>query len=338
MVTDTILLKKYFAGLCSETELRQVVDFLSDPQSDITPLHALLDSEALEVTGEPLPIAMECALHQEIYQHIAEKRGFVRRLWHTAAAAAILLPVIFAWHFFVRKADTKSLTRVKGSTLVDGRWKTLENNGGDTKKATLPDGTQVWLSAYSSIEYQPELFGNEQRELRLQGEAFFDVAPDARHAFVVRHGAIATHVLGTSFNIEAYEEEAAIRVALVSGKVMVAPSGSRPDPVPLKELRPGQVLSYHKANGSFRIKPLFIKDEQAWKQGHLVFDDIPLKDALLRIQRKYGLAIHIPDNIDMRRMRVTAVFKSGDAQQVLQNLLFVHNLHFKIDKRNVTIY
>lgn len=338
MVIDTTLLKKYFAGLCNEAEQKRVVDYLSDQRSDLASLHALLDSEVVDITGESLPATLERALNKSVYRHIFIKGIFVQRLWHTAIAAAVLLPVFFAWHLFFRKADTRSLSRTKGNTLVDGSWKTLLNEGPDTKKATLPDGTQVWLSAYSSIQYQPARFGNYARELKLEGEAFFDVAPDAQHAFVVRHGAIATHVLGTTFNIEAYEEEAAIRVALVSGKVMVAPSGSLLNPVPLKELKPGQVLSYHKASGSFRIKPLFAKDAYVWRQGHLVFDDIPLKDALFRIQRKYGLAITIPDNIDMSKMRVTAVFKSGSAQEVLQNLLFIHNLHCKINKSIVTIY
>lgn len=338
MKVELSLLEKFFAGVCSDAEAKMVTDYLADEQSDLLPLHELMNKTADEVRGEPLPVELERSLNNGVYGFIYKRGAVIKRLLNISVAAAVLLPVLFAAYMFFRKTDARILSKIKGDTQASGKWKLLANYGSDTKKATLPDGTQVWLSAHSSIRYLPESFSTGGRELRLEGEAFFDVARNAGKAFTVHHGVIETHVLGTCFNVEAYPEEASIRVALVSGRVAVAPSGNPANAAPLKELKAGQVLSYHKASGRFKVKPLLTKDEQTWKQGNLVFDDIPLKDALLRLERKYGLTINYTNTIDVNKLRVTAVFRTGSAQEVLQNLLFIHNLHFRINKSVVTVY
>lgn len=332
------LLEKYFAGTCSGEEQAQVLAFLADKQADLSPLHQLMNEAAEDIGGETVPEQVETDIRSGIHKYIYLHYTIVRRMWHVAAAAAVLVPVFFAWHFFIKKAEWRGIAKGRSNGMVNDAWKTLANNGEFTRRAVLPDGTQVWLTAYSKIEYQPLLYGKQRRELKLEGEAFFEVVPDAAHAFIVQHGALATEVLGTAFNVESYADETAIRVALLSGKVRVKPQEHLYDSTTLKILKPGQVLSYHKKDGSMRIKPLLIKDEQTWKQGNIVFDDIPLKAALQRLQRRYHLSIAIPEGLHMDNMRVTAIFKGGDAQQVLQNLLFIHNLHFTINKNKVTIF
>ncbi|BAV05656.1 FecR family protein [Filimonas lacunae] len=332
------ILQKYFSGLCDAEEHSRVVNFLANEQSDLAALHELLEEEAAHAQEEVLPVTLEKELHKGVYRYIFINGVLVRRLWQTVAAAAVLLPVLFAWHLFSKKADFKNLAKVKANTHLDEGWKVLLNKGNENQKATMPDGTQIWLMAHSSIQYQPHLYGKHLREIKLEGEAFFDVATDAQHPFIVRHGVISTQVLGTSFNIEAYDNEGAIRIALVSGKVMVKRTGDSLEAAGLKTLSAGQLLSYRKKDNSYRVKPLVIKDEAVWKQGNIVFNDIPLKDALTRLRKKYDITIEAPDHIDMSNMRVTAVFKSGNAEQVLQNLLFIHNLHFRKHKNVFTIF
>ncbi|CAH0278073.1 hypothetical protein SRABI27_03692 [Pedobacter sp. Bi27] len=92
---------------------------------------------------------------------------------------------------------------------------------GERKKIQLADGSLVWLSPNSKLSY-PDQFNDKQRSVSLDGEAFFEVAHDVEHPFIIKTGKVNTVVLGTSFNISAYPKQKTISVTLVSGKVAVA--------------------------------------------------------------------------------------------------------------------
>lgn len=95
----------------------------------------------------------------------------------------------------------------------------------ERKQLQLPDGTKVWLSPNSTLNY-PAKFNNNERLVTLDGEAFFEVTHDARHPFIIKSGAVSTTVLGTSFNVTAYTKQHTINVTLVTGKVAVALNGN----------------------------------------------------------------------------------------------------------------
>ena len=106
----------------------------------------------------------------------------------------------------------------------------------------LPDGSRVWLNAESSLSYPGSFGGRERREVTLQGEAYFEVAPDSLHPFVVETAALQTQVLGTSFNVRAYSPEDT-RVTLLRGSVKVsdrAPGGTAAQTGGRNGLQPGQ--------------------------------------------------------------------------------------------------
>ncbi|RYZ95824.1 MAG: hypothetical protein EOP47_25055 [Sphingobacteriaceae bacterium] len=96
---------------------------------------------------------------------------------------------------------------------------------GNVTHITLGDGTKIWLNGGSKLKY-PETFRGKLREITIEGEAFFDVAHDADHPFIVHTGDITTQVLGTSFNIKAYPDEQLLKVDVVSGKVGIVPSAT----------------------------------------------------------------------------------------------------------------
>lgn len=95
------------------------------------------------------------------------------------------------------------------------------STNGQRKQLKLADGTKVWLGPNSKLNY-PSRFTADQRLVSLDGEAFFEVVHDAKHPFIIRTGKVSTTVLGTSFNINAYQQKHTINVTLVSGKVAVA--------------------------------------------------------------------------------------------------------------------
>ncbi len=97
--------------------------------------------------------------------------------------------------------------------------------------------------------------------ISLEGEAFFRVAPNQQHPFIVHHGDISTHVLGTAFNVEAFADEAEIRVSLLSGRVAIKSTSDTMLNHPLQYFAPGQQLTYRNKTGTIDIKPLLYAEE-----------------------------------------------------------------------------
>ncbi|MVT09601.1 FecR family protein [Chitinophaga tropicalis] len=167
-------------------------------------------------------------------------------------------------------------------------YNTLSVPRGGQYQLTLPDGTQVWLNATSSIRYPVTFAGNERR-VYITGEAYFEVKPASQQPFIVEvrtssGTAEEVQVLGTHFNINAYEDEPHIATTLIEGKISVAQSGT---PV---ILAPGQQarVSQHKLQV---ISKADIEQAMAWKNGLFRFDGVDLKTVMRQLARWYDLEI-----------------------------------------------
>jgi transmembrane sensor len=163
-------------------------------------------------------------------------------------AASLLIVACVAWFLAAKKSNAPSQI---SSSVSNNKF--IENTGADVMMLTLPDNSNIQLMPGSSISYiQP--FGQNFREINLRGEAFFNVAKDSLHPFIVYAGGISTKVLGTQFLVTAFSKENTIRVALFSGKVFVEPADSLRDV--LKEnyhLNPGDIFLFDKIKMIVRI-------------------------------------------------------------------------------------
>lgn len=179
---------------------------------------------------------------------------------------------------------------------------------GMTYRLVLPDGSSVWLNSNSEIDF-PFAFNNT-RAISIKGEAYLEITPDATRPFVVKTGDTEVEVLGTSFNINAYDEA---RVALVSGKVNV-----RNDKGALL-LQPGEE-SIADAQGRL-IKHAFDADETlAWRKGLYYFNNVKLQDMMPVLTRMYGMEI----KIDNQSLHHTTF--SGMANRNKPVRIFLENL------------
>ena len=140
---------------------------------------------------------------------------------------------------------------------------------GGEYKVLLDDGTQVWLNADSRLEF-PDVFSGEQRKVKLSGEAYFDVAKDHKRPFIVSVDNMDVEVLGTEFNISAYNNDAQIQTTLVEGKVAVK-SNSTSDYIQ-KILSPGEQAELIKGKDVIEIREVDVSQYIAWKDGKFVFD------------------------------------------------------------------
>lgn len=163
------------------------------------------------------------------------------------------------------------------------------------KRSTLilEDGTKVWVNAGSRIVY-PVAFADKKREIYVNGEVFLEVAPDKKRPFVVKTKEMDVQVLGTSFNVMAYETDESASVVLVTGSVQV---DTRDDED--FRLEPNRMFSYH--NGECDIKDVNVNDYILWKDGLYTYRSEHLSVILDRLSRYYGKKISYKSDVaDLR--------------------------------------
>ena len=163
---------------------------------------------------------------------------------------------------------------------------------GGQYQLTLPDGTRVWLNSASSITY-PTAFSGSERSVTISGEAYFEVAKKVNSPFHVRIGDRAEiQVLGTSFNVNAYEDETDIRTTLLDGKIRIEQQQRS------VVLAPGQQARLHTGLPATASDPAIrvighadIDKVMAWKNGYFNFEDMPFGEAMRQLARWYDIDV-----------------------------------------------
>lgn len=191
----------------------------------------------------------------------------------------------------------------------------------------LADGTKVWLNAASSLRY-PATFSAITRKVEVTGEAYFEVAK-SKIPFVVDARGTAVQVLGTHFNINAYEDEASIQTTLLEGSVKVSKDGRT------RTLEPGQ-QSQIGADANIRVLDEVNTDVVlAWKNGYFSFDQADLFAVMRQISRWYDVDVVYEGNMPDRRFG-GEISRNTNASEVLQ-ILEESNIHFKIMDRKIVV-
>lgn len=205
----------------------------------------------------------------------------------------------------VKLASGQIAYDLKGLATKDAMWNTMSTPRGGQYQVTLPDGTKAWLNAASSITFPTAFIGNE-RKVKIDGEIYFEVVSDKQKPFVVDiHGESLVQVLGTSFNINSYENEGNIKTSLVEGSVKVIKEDH--DVV----LRPGYQAVVVSSNRQPNIPGTSIEQAiavtsanldqaLAWKEGLFNFNDADLKTVMRQLERWYDIKVQYkgaPSNV-----------------------------------------
>lgn len=185
---------------------------------------------------------------------------------------------------------------------------------GMNNQITLTDGTRIWLNAESQLEYPENFEGQEKRVVHLKGEAYFEVAKDTAHPFIVKTDLLETQVLGTSFNIRVYSPDNA-HVTLLEGSIKVS------DTHHTKELliKPGQNATLQKG-GTFSIHEVQAKEYSTWAEGQFYFDDTELIEIMRELGRWYNVNI-IFTSKEAMHYRMHFQSDRGDSLPQVLNLL-----------------
>lgn len=221
----------------------------------------------------------------------------------------------------IRLDDGQIAYRGSAKELI---YNTLTNpRGSKVINMTLSDGSQVWLNAGSSLTYPVAFIGNE-RKVSITGEAYFEVAHDIAKPFTVSKGDLRVQVLGTRFNINAYEDENDARITLLQGSVKIKDGKNE------GLLQPGQqaqIASAIKITSNINVEQVM-----AWKNGLFVFDRAGIQDVMRQLARWYDLEVHYTGEVPKGKFK-GEISRDLSLSQVL-NGLTATRIHFTMESGN----
>lgn len=209
-------------------------------------------------------------------------------------------------------------------------YTTVSNPSGSLRQLRLPDNSTVWLNAATTLRYATNFTAH--REVTLDGEAFFEVTHDSSHPFAVTSGRVRTTVLGTRFAIRAYAADSLTSVALLSGKVGVAPEDNRQT-----VLTPSTQWVWNKATGTAAINRVDTTAVVAWKQGLLRFQGESLGEIIKTLERWYNVRIVLASP-GLGRCRYYMSFPNNmPLEQLLSLLSEITQMNYVLDQQTITI-
>lgn len=214
-----------------------------------------------------------------------------------------------------------------GEIIKELQYNTLSNpRGSKVIDMTLADGSQVWLNAGSSITY-PVAFVGDERKVAVNGEAYFEVAHNTAMPFKVVKGDVEVEVLGTHFNVNAYDDEADIKVTLLEGSVKVHKGKE------VGLLKPGQQVQI--SNELKFAGTVDVDEVMAWKEGYFKFSRADIKTIMRQLARWYDLDVQYEGPVSQREF-------GGEMERDLPlsgmlRLLEKSNVHFKMDGKKIIV-
>lgn len=247
-------------------------------------------------------------------------RLHTRRRWLRIASAAAVLIFLSTFTVF-------HLTKHQGSE----QFFTVEAPLGTRSHITLDDGTQVWLNAGSTMSYTSG-FNNTSRDIRLSGEAYFEVAHNEKLPFRVEARGCTLTVLGTRFNVSAYDEDPTVQAALIEGSLRFESAQG------CETMTPDDLVTYDCASRSTRCEQVDAGQFCSWIDGNIRYDAITLPALLKKLARKHAAAIELRTaDFDTKTFRISLT-QAQDIESILNGLCDILPITVKRDENGYHVY
>ena len=206
---------------------------------------------------------------------------------------------------------------------------------GKTFKVTLSDGTMVNLNAGSSLKYPVQFIKGNKREVVLDGEAFFDVAKDKAHPFVVKTRGVDVKVLGTKFNVSSYKEDSDINTVLIEGSVKLCDAN---DANKKTMLVPGEKGTWNSNNKDIAVNQVDTRFYTEWINGEIVFRKTAFRDIIIKLERTYNVTIE-NNREDILDKKFNASFNKNieSIEKVLETMGKIQGFTFKKEGKLIKI-
>ena len=357
-----LLISGYLTGSITEDDLVKLTDWINNTHENRTHFNEIKDSwilagrkkcdltmnndESWEIVRNKLNIKRS-GLSLVSEGSSREKADFKKYLKLAASWLFIFgLGSALTWWITGKPEEKKN--------VAESRTVEISAPLGSRSIVIMPDSTQIWLNAGTTITYNHD-YGNEIRTLNLSGEAYFKVAKDSLHPFVVNTNGILVRALGTSFNVKAYPEEKTISATLEEGKIIVQILGKDNKSAGIM-LKPKDKLIFHREthttekyveSAEEKIKPeknmpASMKDVSllsgvrtelytSWKDPRWVIDGEPLSTLAPMLERRFNLKV-LFENEQLRKYKFTGTIENETVDQILNALKMTAPLDYQIHK------
>lgn len=302
---DKTLLQRYVEGNVTTKEIELVVDWLDADEKNVKEfmsLHKLYDISVMNPQENH-------RLVESRPRRIYLRRAMVELL---KISAVVLLVIVGKILIDMNSADEVSL------------YQTLYVPSGQRAELILPDSTKVWLNAQSKLVY-PVTFQKDNREVKLDGEAYFEVKRNEKSPFIVKTGSIDIKVLGTEFNVSSYSESSNFEVSLLKGAVeLVSKSFSS-----TYKMKPGEQVRF--MSGKYVSSQINDMDYFKWKEGLLCFTNLPIEEMIKKLCLYYDVRIDVAE-LPFLKDPYSGKFRAKDGvEHVLKVLQLEHKFSYKVD-------
>lgn len=323
------LLHKYFRNESSKADLKRIYDWLANPENQ-DEFNRILDiyikKEGVEVPNHISRVNSWKNITHKIAEDEQEKvtHGHWTGWWSVGKIAAGLIILVLGSIVLINQ--TEIFVQPSGS-IEQLAAVIKQTEKGQKRRIKLPDGSWVTLNSASTLEISPDFMQGNNRTVLLKGEAFFDVEEMPAKPFLVKTEQITTQVLGTSFNIEAYQPDQ-IKVAVKTGKVQVSSNELSLD------LVPDEMAVYKKQQGILKTK-FNAMHELGWKDGYLVFNQADFTTLINKLELWYGVNITV--NGEKPGDTFTASYQNVSLENVLEGLSFSGNFSYQLNDNELII-
>lgn len=278
------LFKKYMSGKMKTDDfnlLRQRSSEITDEELSGT-LESIWEGAERKPMDEGIKREVQESLHNRLFMHPKPKTNWMK------IAVSVLLPVLFLSTVYLL---------LKKDPMESPQYFTVFSEKGQKSRVYLPDGTIVWLNSDSRITYSSD-FNQDNRHVKLDGEAYFDVQYHNGVKFTVETDVVNIVVQGTTFNVNAYQNDSTITASLNEGKITIENSG---DNSLMASLRPDEQIMIRKTEMNYSVTTCDAGLNSLWTQNELKIEDASTAEMYRKIEHWYGVNIRLENaNPDTR--------------------------------------
>ena len=311
----------YIKGdLISEAEIVEILNWIeSSPENqksynrlkNLWVITGLDHPDQVRIPGLSFPVAKPTALSPKIFRSVL-KYAAVFILAFSLGSLSL---------YFLNKSESSELSSIYNTIVVPY---------GERSQITLYDGTRVWMNSGTKLRY-PVVFSRNTRDVFIEGEAYFDVAKDAEHPFVVSAGQLKVLVLGTRFNICAYPDDIEISATLDEGSVNAVNTQSGK----AIKLNPGEQVVLNRETNDLKNRSVQSELYTSWKENLLKIEDAPFDEVIKKMERWYDVKITVDRAINTKE-RYTMTIKTESLREMLQLVSRTTKMNYEI-KENIVL-
>lgn len=256
----------------------------------------------------------------EIHPH--KQQSFARYFWRIAAAVLVLvLPLAGYW------GGKQNMENAFADIVIEAPV-------GARTCMYLPDGTQVWLNSCSRLTYS-QGFGINDRNLKLEGEGYFEVSRNEQLPFIIHTQEVDVTVLGTQFNFKNYADDSEASVSLLSGKVKLSNHLRQEETL---YLQPNEKVTLNKLTGEMKTTRTQVQNSKIWTHDELFFDEELLVDIAKKLMRNYDVKIEVADSLKNTRFYGSFKMSGSTIEQVLETISSTNRMKYKQEKGTYILY